>query len=257
MKRISILAGICLMALPSSAFAQFLIQHPNGSGSDSDGGWVAGLHAGYNWQRGILVYGVEADINWTDLKTDIRKGFNVDLPGGVPRPSARTIGELDWFGTVRGRIGWTNGPLLFYGTGGLAYGKLNLDSRFDFGQFQNLSVRSNADSTKVGWVLGVGADYLWNPNTILSLNYQYVDLGKIHISDSASNGGSAISQSATSHGAFHVVTIGVSWLFPPVDTAKGVARSAAPWEGWYAGGQVGGAWGLDTDARYRSVLIPD
>ena len=33
------------------------------------------------------------------------------------------------------------------------------------------------------------------------------------------------------------------------------ARSAAPWEGWYAGGQVGGAWGLDTDARYSSSQI--
>jgi hypothetical protein len=32
-------------------------------------------------------------------------------------------------------------------------------------------------------------------------------------------------------------------------------RSAAPWEGLYAGGQAGGAWGLDTDAHYNSAII--
>ena len=215
LKTVAIAAGLLL--LPASAFAQFAIQYPNGSGSDSDGGWVAGLHTGYNWQRGALVYGVEADINWTDLKSEITKGFNVTLPGGVPLPSARTTSEIDWFGTVRGRLGWTNGPMLFYGTGGLAYGKVSLDSRFDFGQFQSLVVSSHADSTKVGWVAGLGVNYLWNPNTILSLNYQYVDLGKLHIADAATNNGSNISQSATAHAAFHEVTVGVSWLFQPAD----------------------------------------
>jgi outer membrane immunogenic protein len=248
--------GAFLLALPTPASAQFAIQFPNGSGSDSGSGWVAGLHTGYNWQRGTLVYGVEADINWTDLKSEITKGFNVNLPGGVPLPSARTTSEIDWFGTVRGRLGWTNGPVLFYGTGGLAYGKVNLDSRFDFGQFQNLAVSSHADSTKVGWVAGVGINYLWNPNTILSLNYQYVDLGKTRISDSATNPGITISQSATAHAAFHEVTVGLSWLFAPAD-ARVAARGTAPWEGWYAGGQAGGAWGLDTDARYSSInLLP-
>lgn len=249
MKIISFLAGAFLLALTGAASAQGPIP-VSGSGSDSGSGWVAGVHTGYNWQNGALVYGLEADINWTDLSTDIRKNFS----GFPPPPSARTRAEVDWFGTLRGRLGWTSGPLLFYGTGGLAYGKVNLDSVFNFAQGTGLSVRSNEGTTKAGWVLGAGVNYLWTPNTILSLNYQYVDLGKVHISDSATGGGFGASQSGTAHAAFHEVTVGVSWLFSGPDT-RIAARAAAPWEGWYAGGQVGGAWGLDTDARYSSVAF--
>jgi opacity protein-like surface antigen len=33
--------------------------------------------------------------------------------------AASTTANIDWYGTVRGRAGWTVGQVLFYGTGGL------------------------------------------------------------------------------------------------------------------------------------------
>jgi outer membrane immunogenic protein len=243
MKIRSLLAAAFLLILSGGAWAQGPVP-VSGSASGDGSGWVAGVHTGYNWQSGALVYGLEADINWTGLDTDIRKR----LDGFTPPPSGRTSAEIDWFGTVRGRLGWTNGPLLIYATGGFAYGKVDLDSTFNFAQGTGIVLHSDESKTKTGWVVGGGFNYFWTPNTILSVNYQYVDLGKLHISDSVS-GQFIVSQRATAHADFHQVTVGLSWLFGPVDKRVSV-RSAAPWEGWYAGGQVGGAWGLDTNARY-------
>jgi len=37
--------------------------------------------------------------------------------------------RLDWFGTLRGRLGYVAGPVLFYATGGLAYGEVTTKSQ--------------------------------------------------------------------------------------------------------------------------------
>ncbi len=41
---------------------------------------------------------------------------------------ANTNADVNWYGTFRGRIEWSSGPILFYGTGGLAYGRVELNS---------------------------------------------------------------------------------------------------------------------------------
>jgi outer membrane immunogenic protein len=81
-------------------------------------GAIGGGQIGYNWQTnsflGPLVLGVEADIqgaDMTDNRTDVR---------GVQYGQ-----KLDWFGTVRGRIGLVTGPTLSYVTAGYAYGNVN------------------------------------------------------------------------------------------------------------------------------------
>jgi outer membrane immunogenic protein len=252
-----------LLALPGSALAQFIVTVPNDSGRDSDSSWLAGAQLGHNWQRGPWVYGFETDIAWTNLKTSISKGFDLTaaLPPGVEPPSAFTTAKIDWYGTLRGRLGWANGPWLFYGTGGLAYGGVKLNSTFDLAQapqfgFTPLSARTS--SVKTGWVLGVGADYLWGPNTIVSLGYQYVDLGKAQIAETSNPApGITFSQTATAHARFQEVSLGISWKFPPdnMAVASRPVMAADTWEGWYAGGHAGDAWGLRTNADYSSSLV--
>jgi outer membrane immunogenic protein len=67
---------------------------------------VGGGHIGYNWQHGAWVYGLEGDISGTHLKTD----FNTVLSTGA---AANTNSTVDWYGTVRGRLGWASGPVFF------------------------------------------------------------------------------------------------------------------------------------------------
>jgi len=123
MKTKVVAAIVALLTLSGSAFAQFLVTPGSESNSARASSWVGGVQAGYNWQRGSWVYGLEADISAMRLKSEM----NTLVPAAPPS-SANTSGDVDWYGTIRGRVGWASGPLLFYGTGGLAYGRVELNS---------------------------------------------------------------------------------------------------------------------------------
>jgi opacity protein-like surface antigen len=190
--------------------------------------------------------------------------MNTILPRLFSPPMAHTTSSIDWYGTIRGRLGWANGPTMFYGTGGLAYGKANVNSTLtDIFEPQS-PLNSQSSSVKTGWVAGFGFEYLWRPNLILNLGYQYVDLGTTSLIG-ATNLGGQMSQSVNAHGQFQVVSVGLSWLFSPdgpaaVDRPKYSKAPALvvsePWKGFYAGGHAGGAWGNSTDASYSSNPAP-
>jgi opacity protein-like surface antigen len=87
-----------------------------GTSTLNSSGFFGGGQVGFNWQAGqSLVLGVEADFDDADIK-------------GLANTSANTFSgnvgtKLDWFGTVRGRVGFLVTPqALLYGTGGWAYG---------------------------------------------------------------------------------------------------------------------------------------
>jgi len=170
--------------------------------------------------------------------------MNTPLSDGLT--TASTNADIDWYGTVRGRLGWTQGPVLFYGSAGLAYGREALNSSMNM-PIGPLALSSSTSSVKTGWVAG-GVDYHWSPNVVVGVQYQYVDLGSVSLASSATIAGPfTLAQNANAHAQFQVVTAGISWLFSP---------SPAGWQGFYAGGQVGGAWGNDTSAVYSSVSPP-
>jgi outer membrane immunogenic protein len=206
-----------------------------GSNSGSASSWVGGGHVGYNWQNGAWVYGLEGDISGMHLKTD----FNTMLSTGA---TANTNSTVDWYGTVRGRLGWASGPVFFYGTGGFAFGGVDLNSAISSNVGPPRSVISQTSDTKGGWVAGAGLDYLWRPDLIVKLAYQYVDLGSISVAGTNTAFSALLSQNATANARFSVVTLGLSWRFAP--------GSGGPWAGFYAGGQAGGAWGNHTEASY-------
>jgi outer membrane immunogenic protein len=226
-----------LAAQGSAALAQ--LPTPSiGSANASASSWVLGAEAGYNWQQGVWVYGLAADISATHLSSQA----NTALVGPFPVP-ASVNADIDWYGTVRGRLGWSSGPVLVYGTGGLAYGRLALSSSL---MATPLGLNAQASSVQTGWVAGVGMDYLWLPNVIINLEYQYVDLGSISVAAGATGGGMGFSTlNANAHGQFQAVTVGLSWLFTPANRP-----AHGQWEGAYLGGHAGGAWGNDTSASY-------
>jgi outer membrane immunogenic protein len=218
-----------------------------GANSASASSWLVGAHAGYNWQRGAAVFGFETDLQATHLNSSMFGGLSYNPPI-VPPPAgdfAATTALIDWYGTFRGRLGVTAGQWLFYGTAGLAYGGVSLSSNFSTA---GLSLASQVSDTKVGWVAGVGAEYLLRPNVVLNIGYQYVDLGTLNLAASTPPGVVVIGQRASASAQFQAVMAGVSWRFAPM---------GAPWEGGYVGAHGGGAWGNSTDAAYTSsVFLP-
>ena len=234
----------------NSARALFCLY--SGSNSAKASSWLAGARGGYNWQQGSWVYGFETDISLTNLKSDMNGGLVANFPICDITATANTTGTVDWYGTARGRVGWTSGQFLFYGTGGLAYGKVNLNSNFiDPDPGVDPSSNLQQSSIRTGWVAGGGIEYMLRPNVLLNLAYQYVDLGTANLAGSARSPGFGvltISQSANDHAHFQVIMLGLSWHFAPAN-----GTSSNPWEGMYLGGHVGGAWGNNTNAIYDTT----
>jgi len=218
-----------------------------GSNAANASSWLAGAHAGYNWQQGAAVFGFETDLQATHLNSTMSGGLT-HSPPIIPLPAsdfASTAALIEYYGTVRGRLGWSAGQWMFFGTAGAAYGNVELSSTFST---LGLRTFSQTSEQKIGWVVGAGFEYLLRPNLMLSLGYQYVDLGRIGISSTTTgiSGGSSVTlgQAATVHAQFQTVMAGMSWRFAP--------GSSSPWAGGYAGGQGGGAWGNNTAATYAS-----
>ncbi|MBM3574771.1 MAG: porin family protein [Alphaproteobacteria bacterium] len=158
----------------------------------STSGFIGGGQVGYNWQPGYLnnnlVFGFEADIQGVVSTGKTNRNFNSISPlsnGGSLLNSINANGNMDFFGTVRGRLGYLVMPtLLVYGTGGLAYG--NVSYSVNLAQY-GMNSAGNASqialgsayysNVQVGWTAGGGAEWMFMPNWSAKAEYLYYDLG--------------------------------------------------------------------------------
>jgi outer membrane immunogenic protein len=184
--------------------------------SSSLDGIIGGGQIGYNWQADkSWVLGVEADIQGTGEKGNI----NFSCPAGVCSGNVLAVTgatpfalsqQIDWFGTVRGRVGVLAAPtIMLYGTGGLAYGEVK--SSVTAGAFPTVS----ATNTNVGWTAGAGIEGVISGNWTAKLEYLYVDLGRMSGSVAATP---TLTESHSSRITDNVVRIGINyrWGGPPV-----------------------------------------
>jgi outer membrane immunogenic protein len=148
-------------------------------------GWLAGAQAGHNWQVGLLVLGVEADISWSDVDGGSSAS---PVPTGGLFVQFRTNAErsLDWFGTIRGRLGITGGPWLIYGTGGWAYGETSVSystvpTAFACGPGFTCSSAST-DRRASGWAAGAGIEYALSWNWMIRAEYLHLKFDELSAS---------------------------------------------------------------------------
>jgi outer membrane immunogenic protein len=125
-----------------------------GTNVTSGGGLVGGTLGG-NYQMGAFVFGLEGDGDWTNLDGTTTTTCNF------------CESKSTWLATVRGRAGWAWDRVLFYGTGGAAFG--NVQAGAIGGPFDS--------STQVGWTAGAGIEYAFTPNWTAKAEYLYVNLG--------------------------------------------------------------------------------
>jgi outer membrane immunogenic protein len=146
-------------------------------------GFIGGGQLGYNWQISPRwVVGVEADISWTDMQK------TVAAPGPNDFRRIMTASEkLDWFGTVRARVGFIPvDRLLVYGTGGLAYANASLSTALTRVLNDGTTACANnncqtgsTSETRVGWTIGGGTEWAFTNNWSLKAEYLYYDLGTL------------------------------------------------------------------------------
>ena len=124
---------------------------------------------GFGWGNQV-VFGIETDIQGSSIGSSFDRG---DLNYGGFTPAVFNASQnIDYFGTVRGRLGYAFGSALIYATGGFAYANVDTKVNFDNG-FNSL----NSNQMETGWVVGGGVEYLFAPNWSAKVEYQYIDLG--------------------------------------------------------------------------------
>ena len=130
--------------------------------SGTFGGVIGGVQAGYNVRlpSGLLL-GVEADLTFSNYLT------SNEIVSRLTTARSDVTEQLDYVGTVRGRIGYTSGPWLAYATGGLAFaGERFLSSSAIGDEEKNIHRR-------LGWAAGAGLEYGFAPHWSVRLEYLY------------------------------------------------------------------------------------
>jgi outer membrane immunogenic protein len=159
-------------------------------------GPVGGVEAGYNWQWSNWLLGVEADFSLAGMSGRGTGTSNLD-PAVSITESVVAEQSTDWYGTVRGRVGWLATPnLLLFGTGGFAYGRVADNANLVFssplsivllgvptGGFSSFCVTNtvcfagSSAEIRTGWTAGGGLEYLFDQHWSAKVEYQFVDLG--------------------------------------------------------------------------------
>ncbi len=167
-------------AIPNGGFGAFT--HQNASVAPAGG--LFGGQGGYNWQSGHVVFGVEADAQWTG-----QDGHTCGISctsGGV----ADIQQKLQWFATGRGRIGWAEDGYLFYATGGGAAGRIT-----ETDIFQNVPASGTFTHTLDGWTAGLGAEAHLGGNLSGKIEYLHIGFGSTTNTMSDGAGGILVTHS--------------------------------------------------------------
>jgi outer membrane immunogenic protein len=140
--------------------------------ADRTGG-LGGINAGYNFQSGNFVFGVEGDWNWVGANASA----NFVNPTGVATISTTSF-DVRWLATLRGRLGLAAGPALFYATGGVAFADVENTTTVFFNPGGLFRGTFSDSKTKTGWTAGGGIEYMFAPHWTARIEGRYVDLGK-------------------------------------------------------------------------------
>ncbi len=163
----------------------------SGPYSGSGDGILGGVQAGYNWQVGSIVFGIEADIQ--------ASGGEGSVSGVAGATTFTGTAKTPWFGTLRGRLGYAFDRTMLYATGGLVYGHAKLDG------VSSTTGAFSASENYWSWTIGGGIEHaLWS-NWSVKAEYLYVGTP----SDTPVPPGTAVDGSL--HG--HILRAGLNYRF--------------------------------------------
>jgi len=131
-------------------------------------GGLFGGHAGYNWQYGQVVAGVEVDFDGADIKATAPALI------GANRIRGTVETKFDELATARARLGYLVLPnLLAYGTAGPGWGHSKVTATL-----LNGTTFSDEGATNFGWTAGAGLEYkIWDHVTVRA-EYLHYDFAK-------------------------------------------------------------------------------
>jgi outer membrane immunogenic protein len=141
---------------------------------------ILGVQFGYNSQVDWLVFGVESDLQFSDVNGAVYASGPFAVTGGGISANGFSADEKhSWFGTIRGRIGITWERALLYATGGLAFGHVTADTYLILPA--GTSIPASGAFTKIGWVGGGGIEYAFTDAWSVKLESLWYSLGEVSI----------------------------------------------------------------------------
>jgi outer membrane immunogenic protein len=138
------------------------------TGGAQGGGFAGGGQIGYNYQLtpgSGLVLGVE-----TDIQGLAEARANAAYLGTTPYYNVSP--SLDYYGTVRGRVGYAFDRVLVYGTGGFAYGGGSTSS------YAGSYLYTLPSTSRTGYTVGGGLEYAFTEKLSAKIEGLYVKLNK-------------------------------------------------------------------------------
>ena len=169
-------------------------------------GIFGGAQAGWNFQTGNFVFGLEGDIQLANIDDDFRSSF--------PGIDFKASSDVDFFGTARLRAGWAFDRLLVYGTGGLAWADVDYSvAALDAGG-NHVNITSN--DVEFGYAVGGGAEFAINEAWSVKAEYQFIGLGSEDLTGKVRDAGGAlngVTANTVMTPSFHTVRVGVNWQF--------------------------------------------
>jgi opacity protein-like surface antigen/outer membrane protease len=175
-------------------------------------GVLVGGQVGHNWQRGYLVYGLEADLSWADMD-----GTKTCFAVSGTFASSNCIGHVNWMGTFAGRLGWTlpfDRRTLIYGKAGLALAHAEIDALPAGGPGLP---GTGSDTWHWGWMLGAGVERAILPNWTVKAEYAFLGFGNEGFSAPASLTGELLTPTPATATGFasdiHQFKIGMNYAF--------------------------------------------
>jgi outer membrane immunogenic protein len=131
--------------------------------SQTFNGFIGGGQIGWNWQSGIVVFGVEGELAATNAK------------GTAPCLvvlSCKT--EQNWMATAAGRLGLADGRSLYYAKGGAAWSHNTYSANLNLLVGLNTEVSHN----RWGWLIGAGIEHAFAGTGLSAkIEYDYIDYG--------------------------------------------------------------------------------
>ncbi|MBX3523467.1 MAG: porin family protein [Xanthobacteraceae bacterium] len=165
-------------------------------------GGFGGIQIGYNRQMSpVWLIGIEADFQIAGIKDR----FNFLYPGGG---ASYAVLAIDYFSTIRGRIGYVQDRNLYYFTAGGAVAKFQANVYADFDAGDGLI---NGDKWLGGYVVGIGYERAFDNNWTLKFEYLYLDFAHLNITGVNTNGGGLVALTGDPY--LHVVRLGLNLRF--------------------------------------------
>jgi outer membrane immunogenic protein len=189
-------AGIGLSRVPMDTTG---LNGPAGAVDISDAGFNSGVQAGFNWHMGPnWVVGIEGDVGRLGIDRSFTDFDNSNVFGVA----------ADWYGTIRGRIGYSTGPALIYLTGGHAV--VSVKNEATSGDFDVTTFQLSKSSVASGWTAGGGIEAALAENWTVKTEYLYVDVGGQDLLTVSVNNGSP---TARFNNRFHAFRFGLNYRF--------------------------------------------